>query len=1251
MAQRPTRRAGLYKTRHQDPKLQKALDAIIERIEVLDGLRGDSLDRAVTFRSLQASGFTVSGGGYGGSGTPIIDGGGPGGGGGGDGPGIGPPSGAPSNLTVAETWLALQLTWSSPSFNTQHIEIWRSDETTLGGTGDPADDNVSLATRIGATTQSVYMDYVGGRKAYFYWIRALGTDGTYSAFNAVAGTYGETGIDPSDWEFNLTIAGENLNAALAARIDLIDIDGLQDSLMTRVAAAEGNIVAIDLLVTELESDVTGLDLLIAGNTTLIDANATLISTQQTSITTLTNAVDTLNGTTAANTGNITVNASDILNLKATVGALDAEGGQTWEFLTDLDGFTANNASIVHSGAGTGSIVFTPSGADPSLVSETIDISGGIYSQVVARVKRVTSGGTWEGAVTYSTGGHTATSSYIKTIPDPNLVQGAWTTLTWDMSTLDAGGQDWVNSIIQSIRLDLVSDNAGKFEIDWIIIAKFSTSAISDALAALDVRVTANEGGISAQATDIVALESTVNNSITGVTATSNAVSALTTDVESNTAGVSANAGQITLLKSTVNDPATGVEASASAISQLETEVDAVDGVLTAQSSDITQLVARMSGGYTSLVNSLTKLNENFGTTYSTAQIQSYNVGNRNGVAARINTAGNVVDYVNGADGVRIIVNPNDVVEVKFSVYHNKPNDAGSFYAGLELWPSTSGGVRQAMRAINNRVAGTSTNNPYWLKFSGANHNAEWLDVTCYILGENVDPALCPNMIINGESAPTGFDTFNDGFQARNGYKYVRLRFLNYNSSPTYGDGTTTTSYVTNLSFRRIDGEASNYAAIQVEATATADSVGNLEALYAVKVELNSGGVPYVSGFGLASAVIDGTASSAFGIRADQFFIQHPNASTETSIPFGIGLVTDGEGNSIAEVGIKGSLIVDGTIRGDKIFANTIGADKINVNTLSALAVDTGVLVVDRLTTGQDGTSPLYTDQSSWRVEIEGVAPGTQFPIWYGQGAKSAPNGLFYVQANGTVVVKGLLDAGMIKQSYFTPAGGNNSFRIACDYPSNYSGGIYTGKAAHLSPILTTGYTPPKGLNRKGVNIIATSPASASSSISQLSTGYFSDPLTFYSPTHNSTTEYARLGTMSETLAIRYAASLYHDKSDFAGWIILQYRYDQGTWKNAYVLFSQAARGGRLLVMNSEDIFITRELAWDTIDIRLAIGAEWYDTQFIPPRGWTQSVNLTVQTANFGYADLASSVVIDQIDGATTNSQTILRDATAWRQYI
>jgi hypothetical protein len=139
--------------------------------------------------------------------------------------------------------------------------------------------------------------------------------------------------------------------------------------------------------------------------------------------------------------------------------------------------------------------------------------------------------------------------------------------------------------------------------------------------------------------------------------------------------------------------------------------------------------------------------------------------------------------------------------------------------------------------------------------------------------------------------------------------------------------------------------------------------------------------------------------------------------------------------------------------------------------------------------------------------------------------------------------------------------------------------------------------------------------------------------------------------MSETLAIRYAASLYHDKSDFAGWIILQYRYDQGTWKNAYVLFSQAARGGRLIVMNSEDIFITRELAWDTIDIRLAIGAEWYDTQFIPPRGWTQSVNLTVQTANFGYADLASSVVIDQIDGATTNSQTILRDATAWRQYI
>jgi len=184
MGQRPTRRAGIAKFRVTDPATQKVLDAVIERIEVLDGLRGDSLDKAVTYRDLGLSGFTVisgSGGtqqitntpgsGTDGGGVPI--------------PGIGSAA-APENLAAAETFLALLLTWNNPSFNLQHIEVWRS-----------ATDNLSTALLLGTTVSPQFMDYVGSNTSYFYWVRSVGTDGTYSAYNDTVGTEGTTGIDPS----------------------------------------------------------------------------------------------------------------------------------------------------------------------------------------------------------------------------------------------------------------------------------------------------------------------------------------------------------------------------------------------------------------------------------------------------------------------------------------------------------------------------------------------------------------------------------------------------------------------------------------------------------------------------------------------------------------------------------------------------------------------------------------------------------------------------------------------------------------------------------------------------------------------------------------------------------------------------------------------------------------------------------------------------------------------------------------------
>lgn len=183
MAQRPTRKTGIQKPRLQDQNLQRVLDAIIERLEVIDGLRGDALDQAVTYRALQDSGFDIAGTRLvgGGVGTPVVTPPATG-----DGPTPGPTT-PPTALAVNETYLALLISWTSPPFNLQHIEVWRS-----------AEDNLSTAVMIGTTVSTRFMDYVGAEQSYYYWARAVATDGTKSAYNATAGTLGQTGIDPGN---------------------------------------------------------------------------------------------------------------------------------------------------------------------------------------------------------------------------------------------------------------------------------------------------------------------------------------------------------------------------------------------------------------------------------------------------------------------------------------------------------------------------------------------------------------------------------------------------------------------------------------------------------------------------------------------------------------------------------------------------------------------------------------------------------------------------------------------------------------------------------------------------------------------------------------------------------------------------------------------------------------------------------------------------------------------------------------------
>jgi hypothetical protein len=118
------------------------------------------------------------------------------------------------------------------------------------------------------------------------------------------------------------------------------------------------------------------------------------------------------------------------------------------------------------------------------------------------------------------------------------------------------------------------------------------------------------------------------------------------------------------------------------------------------------------------------------------------------------------------------------------------------------------------------------------------------------------------------------------------------------------------------------------------------SINGLNAQYTVKINNNG----YVSGYGLASTVANGTPTSTFIVLADSFAVVTPGVTPK--VPFVAGVV-----NGVSGVGINGQLLVDGSIYANVIAGNTITANKLSVNSLSAITGNMGQLTTGKVTLG------------------------------------------------------------------------------------------------------------------------------------------------------------------------------------------------------------------------------------------------------------------------------------------------------------
>ncbi|WP_417518723.1 hypothetical protein [Marinobacter sp.] len=193
------------------PSREKNLtvEKLKELVEIWKGDRGDPLDRVVSYRDLVNLKLgRVSPG-------RVLQ----------AGDATSPPPtsvGALTNLTASGGFHVIFLDWDGVDQpNYSYTEIWRS-----------SDDNLGNAVLVATSQAGLYPDVVDGNTGFYYWVRAVSTTGHPGPYNATAGTYAQSAIDP-DYVIE-QLAGLISESELAQELltPIQAIPGIQQSLVT-----------------------------------------------------------------------------------------------------------------------------------------------------------------------------------------------------------------------------------------------------------------------------------------------------------------------------------------------------------------------------------------------------------------------------------------------------------------------------------------------------------------------------------------------------------------------------------------------------------------------------------------------------------------------------------------------------------------------------------------------------------------------------------------------------------------------------------------------------------------------------------------------------------------------------------------------------------------------------------------------------------------------------------------------------------
>ena len=137
----------------------------------------------------------------------------------------------------------------------------------------------------------------------------------------------------------------------------------------------------------------------------------------------------------------------------------------YDFGTTNNSFTATNATLSASGSTYSTLNATT--ADPYMSRTGLSFNGSQYPYVEVYLFRTNGTTGWDGSLYYTTAGHTYSELYKNLYTQPTWDGINYQYMIVDNRSLIAGGSDWTNSVITSLRFDFGLTNVDDFRIDWI----------------------------------------------------------------------------------------------------------------------------------------------------------------------------------------------------------------------------------------------------------------------------------------------------------------------------------------------------------------------------------------------------------------------------------------------------------------------------------------------------------------------------------------------------------------------------------------------------------------------------------------------------------------------------------------------------------------------------------------------------------------------------------------------------------------